>query len=205
MVEQHIPVQHVARQPDQPPDLMSRRGLLKLGIALNALAGVLLGIPLVGYLASAARKKEMLSAIAWIPLGEVGGFPEGQTRLATFRNPLTLPWDGASGDVTCWVRRLEGEEFQVFAVNCTHLGCPVRWFPQSELFMCPCHGGAYYADGERASGPPPRGLFKYQSRIENGQLHIRGGMMPTLGHQSVCADTNERMPCGGTDGRSPCV
>ena len=74
---------------------MSRRFLLlKLGVALNALAGVLLGVPVVGYLASAARKKSMIDALAWIPLGEVDRFPEGQTRLATFRNPLTMPWDG---------------------------------------------------------------------------------------------------------------
>ena len=73
-------------------------------------------------------------------------------------------------------------EFQVFAVNCAHLGCPVRWFPQSSLFMCPCHGGAYYADGSRASGPPPRGLFHYDFKVENDRLFIQAGMMPTLGN-----------------------
>jgi menaquinol-cytochrome c reductase iron-sulfur subunit len=189
-------MQEQDREPHQPSSPMSRRGLLKLGLALNALAGVLLGIPLVGFLASAARKKQMIETLAWIPLGEVDKFPEGQTRLATFRNPFTRPWDGATADIPCWVRRLEGENFQVFAINCTHLGCPVRWFPQSGLFMCPCHGGAYYADGARASGPPPRGLFRYQSRIENGKLLILGGMMPTLGHQRARA---------GADGRSPCA
>ncbi len=189
-------MQEKDQESPQPPSTMSRRGLLKLGIALNALAGVLLGVPLVGFITSSARKKQMIEAIAWIPLGDVNRYPEGQTRLATFRNPLTKPWDGATGDIPCWVRRLEGENFQVFAINCTHLGCPVRWFPESRLFMCPCHGGAYYEDGERASGPPPRGLFRYESRIENGKLLIRGGMMPTLGHQSVSA---------GTDGGSPCA
>jgi len=198
MEGKRLPMHQEVRESHQPPPGgMSRRGLLlTLGMALNALAGVLLAVPIVGYLGSAARKKQMLNAIAWIPLGEVSGFPEGETRLATFRNPLTRPWDGDTGNVTCWVRRLPGgEEFQVFAANCTHLGCPVRWFPESELFMCPCHGGAYYADGERASGPPPRGLFKYQTRLENGQLEIRGGMMPTLGHQNVRAGTDGRPPC----------
>jgi Rieske Fe-S protein len=78
------------------------------------------------------------------------------------------------------VRRIAGARFQVFAINCAHLGCPVRWFPESGLFMCPCHGGVYYADGSRASGPPPRGLFEYQSKIEGGQLWVRGGELPTL-------------------------
>ena len=109
MEEKRLVMLETAPEPDtdQKPSTMSRRGLLKLGVALNALAGVLLGVPIVGYLASAARKKEMIEALAWIPLGEVDTFPEGETRLATFRNPLTNPWDGETGDVTCWVRRID--------------------------------------------------------------------------------------------------
>ena len=162
---------------------MTRRGmLLKLGIALNAVAGVMLAAPIVGYLLSPARRKRMREAMSWVELGELAAFPEGQTRMATFRNPQTRPWDGQTADIPCWVRRLQGAEFQVFAVNCAHLGCPVRWFPQSSLFLCPCHGGAYYADGSRASGPPPRGLFHYDFKVENDRLFIKAGMMPTLGN-----------------------
>ena len=64
------------------------------------------------------------------------------------------------------VRRKEAADFQVFAVNCAHLGCPVSWFPASGLFMCPCHGGVYYENGAHASGPPPRGLFQYEYRVQ---------------------------------------
>jgi Rieske Fe-S protein len=46
--------------------------------------------------------------------------------------------------------------------------------------MCPCHGGAYYADGSRASGPPERGLYEYKYKIEDGQLWVLGGQFPTL-------------------------
>jgi Rieske Fe-S protein len=46
--------------------------------------------------------------------------------------------------------------------------------------MCPCHGGAYYEDGSRAAGPPPRGLFEYEHKIENGELVVKGGFIPTL-------------------------
>ena len=90
------------------------------------------------------------------------------------------PWDGATANIPCWVRRQNGETFQVFAINCTHLGCPVRWFEESHLFMCPCHGGAFYQDGSHASGPPPRGLYQYKYKVENGQLWVRGGVLPTL-------------------------
>ena len=83
-------------------------------------------------------------------------------------------------EIPCWVRRIQGQTFQVFAVNCTHLGCPVRWFQESGLFMCPCHGGVYYEDGTRSAGPPPRGLFEYEYKIDQGQLWVKGGQMPTL-------------------------
>ena len=161
-----------------PPAGSSRRGFLfKLGLALNAIGALLVGIPIVGYLLAPARRA---SAQSWIPLGAVGAFPEGETRLAVYDNPFRVPWDGATAKVACWVRRMKGEQFQIFAINCAHLGCPVRWFPQSRLFMCPCHGGAYYEDGSRASGPPPRGLYEYEFQIREGQLWVRGGQLPTL-------------------------
>jgi len=97
---------------------------------------------------------------------------------------VTTDWDGQTGDIPAWVRRVSGDTFQVFAINCAHLGCPVRWFAQSKLFLCPCHGGAYYADGSRASGPPERGLFEYQHKVSNGTLMISAGRMPTLANEA---------------------
>ena len=157
---------------------MSRRNfLVRLGLGLNAIAAVLLTIPLIGYIAGALRSR---NEQAWIKLGPLSDFPVGQTRLAKYENPFTVPWDGETGRVPCWVRRVTAEKVQVFAINCTHLGCPVRWFPESRLFMCPCHGGVYYEDGGHASGPPPRGLYEYEHKIDNGQLMVRGGRLPTL-------------------------
>ena len=158
---------------------VSRRSLLmKIGIFLNGAVALAIAVPVVSYLLGPIRKKDGYDS--WISLGDLSQFPEGQTRLASFMNPDAEPWDGATAKSACWVRRTSGEKFQVFAVNCAHLGCPVRWFPQSELFMCPCHGGVYYADGARAAGPPPRGLFEYPYQITKGKLMIWGGQMPTL-------------------------
>src|SRR5262245_26677265 len=157
----------------------SRRSFLfKLGTALNVMAATMLSIPVIGFVFSSFRSKG--PSESWIELGSLDSFPERQTRLATYHNPYTRPWDGATAEIPCWVRRIEGERFQVFAINCTHLGCPVRWFQDSRLFMCPCHGGAYYEDGTRAAGPPPRGLYENQYKIEGGRLLVRGGQLPTL-------------------------
>jgi menaquinol-cytochrome c reductase iron-sulfur subunit len=171
-------VTNPAPNPSKPGH--SRRVFLfKLSLALNGIVGAIVAVPIIGYLLGPALKKSA-SEDAWIDLGLLSSFPEGETRLVNFRNPRTTPWDGQTGDIPCWVRRVSGESFQVFAINCAHLGCPVRWFAQSKLFMCPCHGGAYYEDGSRASGPPERGLFEYEHKIAAGNLMISAGKMPTL-------------------------
>jgi Rieske Fe-S protein len=162
----------------------SRRAFLfKLALWANGAVGAVLAVPVIGYLLGPAMKKGS-SYNSWISLGLVNDFPEGETRLVSYRNPVTTLWDGQTGDVPCWVRRVSGSTFQVFAINCAHLGCPVRWFAQSKLFLCPCHGGAYYADGSRASGPPERGLFEYEHRIDGNTLMISAGKMPTLANQA---------------------
>jgi menaquinol-cytochrome c reductase iron-sulfur subunit len=166
--------------PEEKRFAHSRRTFLfKLSLLLNGAVGVVLAVPLVGYLLGPGLKRSA-SYQSWISLGPVDRFPVGETRLTDFINPIRAPWDGETGRAACWVRRISAEQFQVFAINCAHLGCPVRWFAQSKLFLCPCHGGAYYADGSRASGPPPRGLFEYQYKLEGGSLMIYGGEMPTL-------------------------
>jgi quinol---cytochrome c reductase iron-sulfur subunit, bacillus type len=158
----------------------SRRAFLfKMSLALNGVVGAVLAVPIVGYILGPALRKNS-SYNSWVSLGPITDFPEGETRLVDYRNPVTTVSDGATGNVACWVRRIEGKKFQVFAINCAHLGCPVRWFAQSHLFLCPCHGGAYYEDGSRASGPPERGLFEYQYTIAGQNLMIFAGEMPTL-------------------------
>lgn len=166
----------------------SRRAFLfKLSILLNAAVGTVLAVPLVDYLLGPASKKES-SVGAWVNLGRVDDFPAGETRLVDFQSPVISLGDGETAKVACWVRRISGNQFQIFAVNCAHLGCPVRWFAESKLFMCPCHGGAYYEDGSRAAGPPERGLFEYRSKVVGDALVIHAGNMPTLATQASCKD-----------------
>jgi quinol---cytochrome c reductase iron-sulfur subunit, bacillus type len=161
-------------------ELSRRAWFTKIGLLLNGVAVTVLAMPIIGYLVSPILGGDRGQYKRWITLGDLDEFPEGQTRLTKFQNPISSFADGDTDHIPCWVRRLQGERFQVFAINCAHLGCPVRWFPQSGLFMCPCHGGVYYQDGSRASGPPPRGLFEYPYKVESGKLMIETGQLPTL-------------------------
>jgi menaquinol-cytochrome c reductase iron-sulfur subunit len=189
-------------QPSIPPSTdtttdatISRRGFLtKLGILFNLVAASVVAVPIVGFLLSSITRGRANGYLSWVTIGKVNDFPEGETRLATFQNPYVMPTDGKTAGTACWVRRIAGEQFQVFAVNCAHLGCPVRWFPQSNLFMCPCHGGAYYQDGSRASGPPERGLFEYPYKVENGLITIQAGELPTPG-APIAELAGEKPPC----------
>ena len=183
--EQHNPaVDAGSHEPGVAGIDKSRRSFLfKVSLLLNGVVGTILAVPVLGYLLGPAFRKDG-SYNSWVSLGPVDGFPEGQTRLADYLNPVRSPSDGETAKVACWVRHTQGREFQVFAINCAHLGCPVRWFPQSRLFMCPCHGGAYYENGARASGPPERGLFEYEYKIDGSDLLINAGVMPTLSNEA---------------------
>jgi Rieske Fe-S protein len=166
--QQRLEVERVSR----------RTFLMNVGIALNAIVALAIATPVVAYvLGPVLRRKDYLQ---WISLGDTAEFRVGETRLVTYRNPFANPWDGDTANIPAYVRRAAADQYTVFAINCAHLGCPVRWFSESQLFMCPCHGGVYYADGSRASGPPERGLFTYELKVENGKLLINAGQMPTL-------------------------
>jgi menaquinol-cytochrome c reductase iron-sulfur subunit len=114
-------------------------------------------------------------------VGPLNGFAVGQTVLVTFDDPAPLPWSGVSARTAAWLRRDAEDQFIAFAVNCTHLGCPVRWLQDASLFLCPCHGGVYYSNGAVAAGPPPRALFRYETRIRNGAVEILTTALPIAG------------------------
>jgi Rieske Fe-S protein len=172
-----------------PPSPGRRSFLSWLTYGLGAVAAAIAGIPIIGYFFGTRK-----APVDWVLLGPVTNFPQGQTIVITFDNPIRQPWDGMVALTGVFVRyqgrdatqadETKAHTFLVLAVNCAHLGCPVEWFQESGLFLCPCHGGVYYANGEHASGPPPRGLFHCVYRVirTKGTLHleIQAPHYPTL-------------------------
>ena len=146
-----------------------------MSIGLGALAAGLAGIPIIGFILSPLVEK---SPETWRAVGPVDSFEVGKTVAVSFLDPSPLPWAGVTAKTAAWLRRDSQQEFTAFAVNCTHLGCPVRWLDTANLFMCPCHGGVYYNDGVVAAGPPPKPLPQYPVRIQNGQVEVRTSPLP---------------------------
>lgn len=160
---------------NQAPVPGRRRFLYIFSTALAALAGLIAGIPIVSFFVAPAYRKQPRE---WRPVGKVDGFKVGETVQVKFLESDPLPWVGQVGTSAAWLRRVDEGEFIAFAINCTHLGCPVRWLPKAELFMCPCHGGVFYKDGAVAAGPPPRPLHRYEVRIVSDQVEIRTSPVP---------------------------
>ncbi len=158
--------------PGDPPD-GSRRRLTQAGLLAGAVAAGVVVVPSIGFLLG-LRKTPMV----WRTLGKVDDFPAGQTVEVSFLDPSPEPWAGVTAKTAAWLRRKSEQEFIAFSINCTHLGCPVRWLPSADLFMCPCHGGVFYNDGRVASGPPPRPLVRYPVRVQNGEVQILASPLP---------------------------
>src|SRR6185437_7796874 len=125
------------------------RFLGRISLALAGVAGAVVGIPIVAYLLSPLLES---APILWRDVGGVEDFTVGETVLVAFDDPSPLPWAGQTARTAVWLRRTSETSFVAFSIYCTHLGCPVNWQQSAELFLCPCHGGVYYADGTVAGG-----------------------------------------------------
>ncbi|HTE85530.1 MAG TPA: Rieske (2Fe-2S) protein [Dehalococcoidia bacterium] len=155
------------------PRARTRRELLTLAsVAMGGIAGIIVAIPVVGALLAPLLRPQPPE---WRQVGKIADFAIGTTTAVTFEDPSPLSWAGVASQTAAWLRRTSEDQFQAFSVNCTHLGCPVRWLSEAGLFMCPCHGGVFYGDGSPAAGPPQRALFLYPVRVRDGQVEIQSG------------------------------
>jgi menaquinol-cytochrome c reductase iron-sulfur subunit len=152
-----------------------RRFLSRLSLGLSGLAGAVVAVPIVAYLLSPLINP---APRVWRDVGRVDDFKIGETKEVAVVDPSSLPWAGQTALTAVWVRRISEVAFTAFAVNCTHLGCPVNWQADAGLFLCPCHGGVYYADGRVAGGPPPKPLPRYDVRVQNGVVQVQTQPLP---------------------------
>ncbi len=165
-------------QPDTPsaaPTLQRRRFLSRLSLALSGAVAAVIAVPVVGFLLSPLTRKPPRQ---WRGVGPVDRFKIGEIVNVNFEDASPLPWAGVTAHTAAWLRRDSATEFTAFSVHCTHLGCPVQWFANAKLFLCPCHGGVYNDDGTVAAGPPPKPLGRYPVRVRGGEVEILTSPIP---------------------------
>jgi menaquinol-cytochrome c reductase iron-sulfur subunit len=162
--------------PPAPPEVVERRRFLaRVSVGLGACMGLGVAAPMAGFVMAPLFRKVPHE---WRSVGRAGDFVVGHTVSVTFADASPLPWAGVTAKTAAWLRRVNEDTFVAFSVNCAHLGCPVRWLPDARLFMCPCHGGVYYADGTVAAGPPPHALSQYPVRVREGEVEVHTEPIP---------------------------
>ncbi len=79
------------------------------------------------------------------------------------------------------------DDFIALSSVCPHLGCQVHWEGQNDRFFCPCHNGAFDAEGNPIAGPPKdanQTLPRYQLVVEHGLLYINASTKALVSTES---------------------
>ncbi len=156
---------------DSSDGMMTRRRFMKAAIAaIGSLIAGAVGLPAVAYVVGPALKKQ---AEEWIRLGAISKVELGTPTLFKATVERQAGWIKDQQEIAAFVLTDDGRTFIAMSNICTHLGCRVRWIPEQEKFFSPCHNGVFDKDGDVVSGPPPRPLDRFETKIEDGILFIR--------------------------------
>ena len=151
---------------------LTRRDFIKAALmGIGGVIGALVGIPSVAYLLSPAYQASAEDD-AQIPLGALENYPIGIPTRFDFTRTKVNGWERTAISYGLYVVRKNESEARVFSDICTHLGCRVTWHPDLQHYISPCHDGHFDAIGNVVSGPPPRPLDEFVTKIENGNLLI---------------------------------
>jgi len=160
---------------NEETNLDRRKFLVRLSLLAGAIPAAIVAVPILSALFGPLLQRQKQE---WRRVAALNDIPIGETKLITYINADPLPWAGVTAKSAAWLRRESENELVAFAANCSHLGCPVRWEPKAQLFMCPCHGGVYYKDGTVAAGPPPKALTKIEVRINKNDIELKTAPVP---------------------------
>ena len=156
----------------QPPDTeaLPRRHFFVAAIyGLWALIAAALSVPALIYLLfpPKARKTE-----EWFQVGDITHLTPNLPVEMTFRQNRVDGWKVTSEKSTAWVVKDAANRITAFGPQCTHLGCAYHWDDAKSEFLCPCHNSLFAVDGKVISGPAPRPLDRYQTKIDGTILLV---------------------------------
>lgn len=150
---------------------ISRRNFMKMAIsAIGGLIGAGFGIPAIAYIVGPALKSEQAN---WIRIGSLSTIELGTPTLFKPKVTRQNGWMVEEEEVGVYVLTEDGRNYHAMSNICTHLGCRIRWIAEREKFFSPCHNGVFDKHGYVVSGPPPRPLDEFETKIEDGNLYIQ--------------------------------
>lgn len=132
-----------------------------------SLIAAALSIPAAIYLLFPPKLRK---APAWVEAGDVSKLEPRDPVEMVFRENRVDGWKIQSERTSAWVVKLADSQIVAFGPQCTHLGCAYHWDENRNYFVCPCHSSVFGIDGRVVSGPAPRPLDRYQTKVEKGKL-----------------------------------
>jgi menaquinol-cytochrome c reductase iron-sulfur subunit len=108
----------------------------------------------------------------WVEVGDVSKLAVKSPVEMAFRRNRTDGWKVTSEKTTAWVVKQPDQSIVVFGPQCTHLGCAYHWEEGKDQFLCPCHTSLFSIDGKVLSGPAPRPLDRYETRMQGTKLWL---------------------------------
>lgn len=152
---------------------LSRRDFMKTATgAIVGLISATVAIPAVAYIVGPALRREETDE--WIALGAASKVELGTPTLFKAKVERQTGWILNVSELSIYVLTEDGRDYVAMSNTCTHLGCRVRWIAEQDQFFCPCHNAAFDKAGEVVSGPPPRPLDRYEIKVEEDQLFVKG-------------------------------
>ena len=152
--------------------VISRRDFIKsTTLLIGSLISAVIAAPAIAFLISPALGR--IGENAWIDLGPLNRYPPGVPTLSEFARTQVNGWERTGMSYGVFVVRLDQTNARVFSNICTHLACHVNWHPDVQHYISPCHDGHFDILGRNISGPPPRPLDEFATRIEGGRLHVQ--------------------------------
>ncbi|HBG74701.1 MAG: hypothetical protein A2X25_11760 [Chloroflexi bacterium GWB2_49_20] len=150
---------------------INRRDFLKGVIGgIGSIIAFTYGVPMIIFLISPALRKQ--ESDAWVPLGTLENIPIGIPTPFEFTRSSINGWERTGISYGVFAVRKDETNIRVFSNICTHLGCRVSWHEDLQHYVSPCHDGHFDLYGNNVSGPPPRPLDEYTTKVEDGILYI---------------------------------
>lgn len=150
---------------------LTRREFVKgVTVITGTLMGLIIGLPALDYLIAPGLKVKVSEA--WVPVGPLDNYEVGVPKLFSFNRTEINGWEKTVLNYGAFVVRKSENEVLVLSDICTHLACRVTWHPDIQNYVSPCHNGHFDIYGSVISGPPPRPLDEFRSKIENGNLFL---------------------------------
>ena len=134
---------------------------------LWAAMGAALSIPAAVYLLFPPKLRKEQN---WAEAGDITKMKPNSPVEMVFRRNRVDGWRILSEKSTAWAVKLDDGQVVAFAPQCTHLGCAYHWDDPKKQFLCPCHTSVFSIDGKVVSGPAPRPLDRFESKVEKNKL-----------------------------------